>query len=238
MSIKRKIALVSAGVIVCLAAAYGWWYVSNTYVEFRPMINNRNELVEVEGYDDFFENLEILLKEEHINYRINILDHPEVPLKVAMNKKQIAYLTQKAVDLVWIYQHRKSEYSCFPCVGEGYEGVVFYKDSLNNSADSAIDLTCDDIKATEQIFQSAVEKAGGPTHWGINAPLSIYYRQYYGYVNAAGEKIIMIEMPLKGEIKSIWIRGFSYSDGGDIFLHAVINLTKKEIVSFRNNGYA
>lgn len=239
MSIKRKVALISAGVIICLAAAIGWWYVSDTYVEFQPLVpNDKNELVEVEGYADFYKNLEILMKEEGIDYRINILDHPEVPLKIALNKNRVASLTKKACDIVWVYQHRERDYPSFPCAGEGYEGVVFYKDSLRNRNDSAIDLTCNDIKATEQIFQSAVKKAGGPAHWNIKLPLAVYYRQYYGYVNKAGEKIVEIEMPLMGDISSLWYQFDPPSDGGDIFLHAVINLTRKEIVSFYNNGNA
>lgn len=201
MSKVRKSIIILLSVI--FVAATSWYlYITYTLVVFEPLeLNDKRELVPAETDYDFYKNLPVVLDDEHVKYELDILDHPWVSLKVARNKELILNLTEKAQDVVWLYNHKRNEkHPSFPCKGEGYSGFVFekeYSDHWWGKGTVNIDLTCEDIALAEQILKTNIKAAGGIDKWHIDFELSKYYRQYFGYRKASGDVCVHIEFTRK-----------------------------------------
>lgn len=117
-----KISLIASLTAICLAATSWWVYITYTYNELTPLVFDRQKgYVTPDIGDDFFKNLRIVLEAEHIDYKLNVLDHPLVPLKTAMNQALICELTAKAQDVVWMYRHMHEKLPSFLYEGKGYQ---------------------------------------------------------------------------------------------------------------------
>jgi len=210
MSTYLKICLV----IICIAAAVGWrsYHMSTTFVAYQPLGLDARRATHVmfSPIADFRKCLLLVLDNYHIKYKIDDWNYISIPLKVDRDTALVRELTQKADDIAWVYDHTKHPNASFLCKGAGYVAVVF-QDSIN--------VTCEDVQIAEQILQGANTKN----------QLSKYYRQYFGYLNEKGERCVDIDLYSKTDCDHFrFLKGrLIMEDGGDSFLHAGINLTRK-----------
>lgn len=133
------------------------------------------------------------------------------------------------------------------CKGKGYKGYVFDTSylvlkSIKEQRSRAI-LSCDDIKIAEGIlknnlpalnFNKINQTKGCPN---ISKKLCKYYRQYFGYINSKGEKIIWINM--------FWNKEFNnkskydlivVNDGCSYYWNIEVNITTHSLNNLQING--
>lgn len=220
--------------VIILGATSRWIYVTYNFIEFVPLsLDEKKELVPAEIAPDFYKNLRLVLDSEHVKYRLDILDHPLVQLKVAQNKQLIWRLTEKAQDIVWLYDHKHEQRLSFPCKGEEYSGFVFKKqypaDWWGKGTVDTV-LTCEDIMLAEKILKTSRGKTAGNSNWRLNLNFSKYYRQYFGYRNAKGDVCVHIEFTLKPAcISRLQDDMLGIKDGGTANWNLEINLNNKTV---------
>jgi hypothetical protein len=152
-----------------------------------------------------------------------------------------------------------SEHSTY-IKGNNFEGVAFSENYVQNPKDTAerkikrFTPTNADIILTERVLK---EKRTDTANKGdikyIFNNLSKYHRQYIGYYNEKGEKMIYVNcFPVDddwanekikkatqtGGIPKWYDHLFYVFDGGRSYWHATILLTKKIIVNISVNGVA
>jgi hypothetical protein len=242
---KLRIALIALFSFICLAGVSLWIYLTYTFVVFAPLeFNDKKELVPAETDNEFYKNLRVVLAYEHVKYQLDGMDHAWIPLKVAIDRELIRSLTEKAMDVVWLYEHKKEKHPSFPCKGDGYGGFVFEKEFSSDEhwgGDSGvnIDLTCTDVALAEEILKDSIKAVGGIDKWHIEFKLTRYFRQYFGYRNASGDVCIHIEFTLKRASMSVLQDDIiGMKDGGSSFWRADINLTDKKVEGVSVNGGA
>lgn len=126
---------------------------------------------------------------------------------------------------------------------EEFTGVII-SDKLNDS--TAFIPSVEEIFKAEQIFQKCLT-LGGVDINGIEMSsnriqhLSKYYRQYQGYYNEIGEKIVFINCFIKQSVESDpnWKKTMKLTrDGGNNYFNIEINITTGACSSFLINGHA
>jgi len=142
-----------------------------------------------------------------------------------------------------LYAQKESRF----CKGKGYKGYVFDTSYLVlktiQGQQSKTYLSCDEIKVAEGILikelaglnkNKANQSAGCPN---INDKLSKYCRQYFGFVNTKGEKVIWINM--------FWNRDFkdrakyeliNVNDGCSYYWNVEVNISTKTLSNLQVNG--
>jgi len=136
--------------------------------------------------------------------------------------------------------------------GKGFEGYIFLKDQ------SISPLTFDDLKerftpseqeiaAAEQLIKAQLIKINQPLiNQGRNCPiihknLDKYKRQYVGYINAQGEKVIWVNFIwgkrrdlLSGLNKGV----ITVLDGCSYYWNIKVNISKGTLYALQINGVA
>jgi len=176
-----KISIIASLLAVCIATASWWLYITYTYVEFAPLAFDKQKgYVLPKTADDFYKNLRIVLKSQHIEHKLNVLDHPLIPLKTARDKALMCDLTAKALDVVWMYNHMHEKLPSFLCEGKEYQGVYFrneaaYGHTVDYGDIVDIELGCKDIEIAERILQVQVEQLIKLHKIYSNVELALYY---------------------------------------------------------------
>ena len=112
-----------------------------------------------------------------------------------------------------------------------------------NGQQSRATISCDEIKIAENILKNKLATLNANR---INQPkgcpnickkLYKYYRQYFGFINSKGEKVIWINMfwnkELNDESKHELI---SVNDGCSYYWNIEVNITAQSLSSLRING--
>ena len=235
-----KISVVASLLTVCIAAASCWLYITYTYVEFAPLAFDKQKgYVLPKTADDFYENLRIVLKSQHIEHKLNVLDHPLIPLKTANDKALMSDLTAKAQDVVWMYNHMHEKLPSFLCEGKGYQGFVFRKEAAyGHTVDYGdivdIELGCKDIEIAERILQLQVEQVIKLRKIYSNVELALYYRQYFGYRRENGDRIVYVDLVRKdiASVSALLNGIIRIYQGHKANLDAKVNLTQGTVESF------
>lgn len=225
---------------ICIAAASWCLYLTYTYNEFTPLaLDKQNGYVTPGVAEDFYKNLRIVLKSEHIDYKLNNLDHPLIPLKTVRNQALICDLTAKAQDVVWMYKHMHEKLPSFLCEGKGYQGFVFHKEvahvqTIDYGDIEYIDLGCKDIELTEKILQLQVEQVIKLRKRYANLELPLYYRQYVGYRRENGDKMVYVDLVRKdiASVSALLNGIIRIYQGHKANLDARVNLTQKKVETF------
>lgn len=133
------------------------------------------------------------------------------------------------------------------CKGKGYKGYVFDTSylvlkSIKEQQSKAV-LSYDEIKMAEDILKNKLaafdaekinQSAGCPD---INRKLRKYCRQYFGFINTKGEKVVWINM--------FWNRDFndkakyeliSVNDGCSYYWNIEVNITTQTLSNLKVNG--
>jgi hypothetical protein len=136
----------------------------------------------------------------------------------------------------------------FYCHGEGYKGYVFgvnygTRHSIKNQK-FRTDLSLQDIVTAESILKSQLtaintskySQGGSCPDIGLN--LNKYFRQYFGFINKNGEKIVVISF--------FWEKGMvsenelseekSVDDGCSYYWNVEVNLTQRKLENLYVNG--
>jgi len=235
-----KISIIASLSVICIAAACWWLYITYTYFEFTPLAFDKQKgYVTPQTADDFYKNLRVVLKSQHIDHKLNVLDHPLIRLKTASDKALMCDLTAKAQDVVWIYNHMHEKLPSFLCEGKDYQGFVFHKEAAYGHTVEYedivdIELGCKDIELTEQVLQLQVEQIVKLHKIYANVELPLYYRQYFGYRRENGDRIVYVDLVRK-DIASVsaLLNGIIRIYQGDkANLESKINLTKEAVESF------
>ncbi|MBZ4192073.1 hypothetical protein [Niabella beijingensis] len=133
------------------------------------------------------------------------------------------------------------------CKGKGYCGYMFDTSYIVlksiKEQQGRIILSCDDIHIAEGILREQLfglndskenQSKGCPN---INRKLSKYCRQYFGFINTKGEKIVWINMfwnkDLRGRAKYDLI---SVNDGCSYYWNVEVNITTKNLSNLQING--
>jgi hypothetical protein len=133
------------------------------------------------------------------------------------------------------------------CKGKGYKGYVFDTSYLVlksiKEQQSKVVLSCDEIKMAEDILKNKLaafnadkinQSADCPD---ISRKLRKYCRQYFGFINTKGEKIVWINM--------FWNRDFndkakyeliSVNDGCSYYWNIEVNITTQTLFNLKVNG--
>ncbi|PWV51551.1 hypothetical protein [Chitinophaga sp. S165] len=239
-----KIAFITLLITLCIVGASWWVYLSFTFVSFEPLaLNDKKELVVAKVPDDFYKNLLVVLDGYHIEHKPDVGGQLKLPLKVANDKQLIRELTEKAQDIMWLYNHTKERGPSFPCKGEGYEGFVLKRgrpDFIGGDSAIDVDLTCGEVALAEQILHTRVDAAGGLKAWHIRYEFPDYYRQYIGYRNAKGEVVVYISLLLRrgNTISQLRRHLVLVEDGGSAYWQVEVNLNTKAIGQLSVNGSA
>jgi len=229
--------------VIILGSTAWWLYITYTFVEFHPLkFETDIGLVPARTNYDFYKNLRVVLDVSNIKYKLDVLDHPWIQLKVARDKELVWNLTTKAEDIVWLYNHKKKEkHPSFPCGGDEYSGFVFEKEFTGwwGKGPGNIDLTCNDVALAEQILNDGIVAAGGIDKWHIDYKLREYYRQYLGYRNTNGDSCVHIELTVKPvNLSKLQDELNGIKDGGSAFWRIDINLSEKKVINYSVNGGA
>jgi hypothetical protein len=133
------------------------------------------------------------------------------------------------------------------CKGNGYKGYVFDTSyfvlkSIKEQVSRAV-LFCDEIKIAEGILKSnlAALNAGRINQTkgfpNINKKLYKYLRQYFGFINAKGEKIIWMNMFWNKELDDRSRHELiSVNDGCSYYWNIEVNLTTHSLSNLKING--
>lgn len=142
-----------------------------------------------------------------------------------------------------IYSQKQAEY----CSGKGYNGYIFDTSylvlkSIANQVQK-IELNCNDVALAEQILDKNLkalnekkinQSQGCPN---IKRKLCKYYRQYFGFQNASGERIIWINLFWdKSLIKQGQSELIMVNDGCSYYWNVEVNLTKGTLNNLYING--
>jgi len=143
---------------------------------------------------------------------------------------------------------------CFACKEqshikeEGFEGYIFKSDSLNNFfIEGKVKgfIPCkNEILFTEQLINQQIVQLTKFHKYGecpvIHKNLNNYYRQYVGYINEKGEKIIWIKLSLKKSrlIEKVSKEIIFVDDGCSNYWNVKVNLTKHILFEILVNGSA
>lgn len=146
-----------------------------------------------------------------------------------------------------------------------FEGVIFFEkykgeydvyDTAEYKKNSWYTPTVKDIESTEKVLVSELKNKAKTKKGKYNDAKIVFnelkssYRQYIGYINPQGEKLICIngfpddegwakERSRKPPYNLVWYQDiFRVFDGGPSFWHITINLTTKKIIFFGVNGIA
>ncbi|HEY8390652.1 MAG TPA: hypothetical protein VIL26_06880 [Clostridia bacterium] len=133
------------------------------------------------------------------------------------------------------------------CKGKRYCGYMFDTSYIVlksiKDQQSRIILSCDDIHTAEGILReqlpilnsSKVNQSKGCPN--INQRLSKYCRQYFGFINTRGEKIIWVNLfwnkDLKARAKYDLI---SVNDGCSYYWNVEVNITARTLSNLQING--
>ncbi|RLD81287.1 MAG: hypothetical protein DRJ10_06365 [Bacteroidetes bacterium] len=134
--------------------------------------------------------------------------------------------------------------------GKGFKGHVFNKDhfvmiSIRDQA-SRYTPTNDDIIKAEELLANNLEKINKPLiNQGGDCPiihkkLKKYIRQYVGFINKDGEKIIWINFIWKDKVDKNKLSQDIYTilDGCSYYWNIKVNLDKQELFDLNINGSA
>ena len=159
-----------------------------------------------------------------------------------------------------IRTEKVTDYSTY-VIGNGFEGAIFSKDYIPahyDYIDSTKKRFSPSVRNIIQAEKSLLEDVKLKGRGKINDPficanLDKYLRQYIGYVDPTGKKIIVINFFSKGDIleeekdheefpKMIrapqWkIKWHNVADGGNFYWRIKINLSTLQLFQFRENGF-
>lgn len=141
---------------------------------------------------------------------------------------------------------------------KNYTGAIFPNTydlpySENPPLEKRFTPTTDQIHELETKLKSQIKKLNSGTHYdgpNIHKRLRNYVRQYIGYINDKGEKIIYISARWDGYSLWDWIRGYSKPtddwkedwiitfDGGSRYWQVKYNLSTKQFFEYGVNGVA
>lgn len=149
--------------------------------------------------------------------------------------------------------------------GDSFEGIIFcekYKgrydvyDTSEYKKNNWYTPTFTDIESTEKVLLTELKKESQTKKEKYSVAKIVFnelktsYRQYIGYINPQGEKLICIngfpneedwakKKSTEPPYNPVWYNHiFKVFDGGPSFWHITINLTTKKIVFFGVNGIA
>ncbi|MCF6405183.1 hypothetical protein L3C95_19930 [Chitinophaga filiformis] len=235
-----KISIISSLLAICIAAASWWLYLTYTYVEFAPLAFDKQKgYVPSQTANGFYKNLGIVLKSQHIDHKLNILDHPLIPLRIANDKALMCDLTAKAQDVVWMYKHMDEKLPSFLCEGKNYQGFVFHKEAAyGHTVDYGdivdIELGCKDIELAERIMQVHVEQVMKLRKVYSDVDLSLYYRQYFGYQRDNGDRIVYVDLVRKDipTVSGLLNGIIRIEQGHKANLISKVNLTQRNVETF------
>ena len=139
--------------------------------------------------------------------------------------------------------------------GNDFEGVIFSKDFAfpfhkNESGDKRFTPTNEEIENAESILSKDISTINAlqPNQGGDKGPvihknLKNYIRQYYGYFNHCGDKIIFISCLLKGNYKVApsvtpnWLKGaVLVLNGGSNYWQVQANISRSKLFELDVNG--
>ncbi|WP_288884065.1 hypothetical protein [Pedobacter panaciterrae] len=129
-----------------------------------------------------------------------------------------------------------------------YTGVIFAPDTSANADEGSVQFmpTAEDIENAERIFKmclktSKIDKDGVIVDsTRIQAP-SGYFRQYLGYKDKNGEKVILLNCFIKSAVSKdeTWKKEIiAFKDGGNNYFSVHINLATNDCFNFFVNGGA
>ena len=114
-------------------------------------------------------------------------------------------------------------------------------DSINTYAT----LTQNDLIELEKLFRESVAEHDSAINTNkekgeyIDLKKWDYKRQYVGYINKRGQKIVYVNCFCDTTGLNYWRKDLvEFNDGGDCFFHLKINLITKKWFDFIVNGYA
>ncbi|RFM27670.1 hypothetical protein DXN05_13245 [Deminuibacter soli] len=133
------------------------------------------------------------------------------------------------------------------CKGKGYRGYVFDTSylvlkSIKEQHSRAV-LSCDEIKVAEGILKNnlaslnanKVNQTDGCPN--ISKKLCKYRRQYFGFINSKGEKVVWINMFWNKEFNdSSKHQLVSVSDGCSYYWNIEVNITTNTLSNLQING--
>lgn len=133
------------------------------------------------------------------------------------------------------------------CKGKGYKGYVFDTSylvlkSIKEQQSKAV-LSCDEIKIAENILKKNLaalnankinQTKGCPN---ISKKLCKYRRQYFGFINSKGEKVIWINMFWNKELnEKAKYELISVNDGCSYYWDIEVNITTNSLSNLQVNG--
>ena len=128
--------------------------------------------------------------------------------------------------------------------GKGFRGYVFDKSYSYWGSSDRYTPTASEIKQAESLLKKKIHEINQPrVNQGNGCPeidkkLNRYVRQYFGYLNQKGERIISINCIWDKEVDSLISRDIiGVKDGCSYYWSVEINLTTNEIYSLDINGY-
>lgn len=133
------------------------------------------------------------------------------------------------------------------CKGKGYQGYVFdtsyFVLKSVKQQQGKINLSCDEVKIAEEVLNKELlnfnkDKINQSQRCpDINKNLHKYCRQYFGFINTNGEKIVWINL--------FWNRAFkkmakyelvNVNDGCSYYWNIEVNISAKTISNLQING--
>lgn len=139
--------------------------------------------------------------------------------------------------------------------GDSFEGVVFSKDFVfpflsNQAGDRRFTPSAEDIEAAEGLLAKDLKtmnvlqlNQGGGKGPIIHENLNRFVRQYYGYINECGEKVVFISCLLKANYSALnkavpnWLKGaVVVLNGGSNYWQVQANLNKPSLFNLEING--
>jgi hypothetical protein len=131
--------------------------------------------------------------------------------------------------------------------GDSFEGVIFtdkyeFRLGIAKSNGKNFTPTENDILLVEKLLRKNLDtvKSFDNQNKLIKRKLKHYWRQYFGYINEKGERIIAINGLWKNlDFTPNWLKNIVIVlDGGDDYWQIKINLDKLELFEFDVNGVA
>ncbi len=138
---------------------------------------------------------------------------------------------------------RASDHSTY-VHGDKFEGVIFTKDydsgAYINKRNKEFTPTINEIILAEKLLYKNLDTINNKWASSVHKNLKTYLRQYFGYINVNGERIIYIyafrkkDLP---ELRKQWLQNLiMVEDGGDNYWQIEINLNTKKLLSFGINS--
>ena len=126
-------------------------------------------------------------------------------------------------------------------------GEVFTENFETDEIDKSLERftpTIDEINQAENILKLDFKKSNKNTEGRfISRNLNDYKRQYLGFINSTGDKMLHISFYLnknrKNQNDELWQEGYMFIfDGGTSYWIAIINLKTKKVEKIAINGVA